>query len=142
MGNQPYITYLDLNIANNKKYDEGTALLNIHVGAGYKRQQVVQAPDDTERSVSPEMIAQTEDEIAISGYLMTKYSLKAGMHQFGSQAEDVAITELTQLHVMNTWIPEDHTKLSGEVATSALRQWDFTKRVYLKGRSRFSHSSD
>ena len=41
------------------------------------------------------MITQSEDEIAIFGYLMTKYSLKAGMCKFGAQAEDTAMTEIT-----------------------------------------------
>ena len=63
-GDQLYDAYLNLNVINNKKYDEGAALLNVHVGAGYKLQQTVQAtqlnviePDSTEHSVYPEMIA-------------------------------------------------------------------------------------
>ena len=58
------------------------------------------------------MIAQSKDEIAIFGYLMIQYSLKAGMCEFGARAEDAAITELTQLHVVDTWRPKDPTKLS------------------------------
>ena len=49
------------------------------------------------------MIAQFEDEIAFLGYLMTQNSLKAGMRKFGSRAEDASITQLTQLHAVDTW---------------------------------------
>ena len=111
-GNQPYNAYLNLNVSNNKKYDEGATLFNIYAGAGCKLQQAIQVPDNTEHSVNAEMIAQSEDKIAIFGYLMTQYYLKAGMRKFGSRAEDATITELTQLHVMDAWVPEDPMKLS------------------------------
>ena len=68
MGNQLYDTYLNLNVKNP---NEGTALLNVHVGAGYKLRLDVAEPDDSEHSVNPEMIAHSEDEIDFSGYLMT-----------------------------------------------------------------------
>ena len=51
---------------------------------------------------------------------MTQYYLKAGMRKYGAQAKDAAITKLTQLHVMDTWWPEDPTKLSRLEKASAL----------------------
>ena len=79
-------------------------------------------------ALSQEMIAQSEEEIVISGYLMTQYSLKAGMCKFGEQAKDVAMTELTQLHVMDTWQPEDPRKLSRVEKVSALLSLMFFKK--------------
>ena len=88
-GNQPYNAYLNLNVATSTKYDAGAALLNVHDGAGYKLQQVVQVaqlnvpePDDTEHSVDPEIIAQSKDEIAIIWYLMMQYYRKTDMLKF------------------------------------------------------------
>ena len=54
MGNQPYNAYLNLNV---KKPDEGTALLNVHAGDGYRLQFDPTEPDNSEHRVDPEMIA-------------------------------------------------------------------------------------
>jgi hypothetical protein len=50
--------------------------------------------------------------MAVFGYLMTQYSLKAGLKELGHKGSEAAVSELTQLHVMDTWTPEDPTKLS------------------------------
>jgi len=62
--------------------------------------------------VDPDMFLPSKDKLAIFGYLMMQCSLKAVMRQFKGRAEDTATIKLTQLHVMDTWTPEDPTKLS------------------------------
>ena len=94
-------------------------------------------PDDTEHDWDPDMKANSEDELAIFGYLMTQYSLKAGMRKFADRAEEAATAELTQLHVMDTWMPEDPTKLSRVDKIRALSSLMFFKEKRdgkLKGR--------
>ena len=51
---------------------------------------------------------------------MTQYNLKLGLRKFGEQGETVVISELTQLHVMDTWTVMDPTKLTREDRTKAL----------------------
>ena len=82
---------------------------------------------DIEHSVDPIMLAKSEDEIAIFGYLMTQYSLKAGMRKFKGRAKEAAKIELTQLHIMDTWTPEDPTKLSRLDKVKALASLMFFK---------------
>ena len=49
------------------------------------------------------------------------------MRKFEARAEDAEITELTQLHVMETWIPKDPTKLSRVEKVIALLSLVFFK---------------
>ena len=49
------------------------------------------------------------------------------MCKFGAQAEDAAMTELTQLHTMDTWRPRDPAKLSRVEKVSALLALVFFK---------------
>jgi len=58
--------------------------------------------DDTVHQVDPELHTTSEDEMAVWGYLMTQYNLKLGLRKFGEQGATAAISELTQLHVMDT----------------------------------------
>ena len=51
---------------------------------------------------------------------MTQYNLKLGLRKFGEQGETVVISELTQLHVMDTWMVMDPTKLTREDRTKEL----------------------
>ena len=101
------------------------------------------------------MIAQSEEKITILGYLMTQYSLKAGMRKFVAWAEDAAVTELTQLEARRSYEALKDRKsecfiityvLQGEMRREAekstLCQWSIAKRVHPKGRSSFSHCSD
>ena len=76
--------------------------------------------DDTVHQVDPELHTTSEDEIAVWGYLMTQYNLKPGLRKFGEQGETAVISELTQLHVMDTWMVMDPTKLMREDRTKAL----------------------
>ena len=65
--------------------------------------------DDVQHPEDAEMIAQSEDEIAVFGYLMTQYNLKAGLREFGEKGKAAAESELTQLHVMDVWEVQDPT---------------------------------
>ena len=50
--------------------------------------------------------------MAVIKYLLTQYNLKAGLRHFGEKGIAAAKGELTQLHVMDTWVPEDPTMMS------------------------------
>ena len=50
--------------------------------------------------------------MAVMKYLLTKYNLKAGLKHFGEKGIMAPKGDLTQLHVMDTWVPEDPTMLS------------------------------
>ncbi len=94
--------------------------------------------DDTVYQVDPEVHTTSEDEIAVWGYLMTQYNLKPGLRKFGEQGETAAISELTQLHVMDTWTVMDPTKPTREVRTQALSSLLFLKEKRcgkIKGRA-------
>ena len=84
--------------------------------------------DDTVHQIDPELHTTSEDEIAVWGYLMTQYNLKPGLRKFGKQGETAAISELTQLHVMDTWTVMDPTKLTREDRTKALSLLLFLKK--------------
>ncbi len=76
--------------------------------------------DDTVHQVDPELRTTSKDEMAVWGYLMTQYNLKPGLRKFGEQGMTSAISELTQLHVMDTWTVMDPTKLTRDDRTKAL----------------------
>ena len=50
--------------------------------------------------------------MAVTKYLLTQYNLKAGLRHFGEKGIAAAKGELTQLHVIGTWVPKDPTMLS------------------------------
>ena len=50
--------------------------------------------------------------MSVMKYLLTQYNLKAGLKHFGEKGIAAAKGELTQLHVMDTWVLEDPTMLS------------------------------
>ena len=75
--------------------------------------------NDTDHVIDPEPIAQNPDEVAIWGYLMTQYGLKAGLRK-----------ELTTLHVMNTWKPKHMHELSKEERAGALSSLIFIKEKW------------
>jgi hypothetical protein len=83
--------------------------------------------DDTVHQIDLELHTTSEDEIAVWGYLMTQYNLKPGLRKFGKRGETAAISELTQLHVMDTWTVMDPTKLTREDRTKALSLLLFLK---------------
>ena len=74
-----------------------------------------------------EMIAQSDDKIAVFAYLMTHYNLKAGLREFGEKGEAAATDELTQLHVMGVWEVQDPSKMSQVDKVKALSSLMFIK---------------
>ena len=65
--------------------------------------------------------------MAVMKYLLTQYNLKEGLKHFGEKGIAAAKGELTQLHVMNTWVPEDPTMLSRAEKVKALSSLMFLK---------------
>ena len=76
--------------------------------------------------------------MAVMKYLLTQYNLKAGLRQFGEKGIAAAKGKLTQLHVMDTWVPEDPTMLSISEKAKALSYLMFLKEKRIgkvKGRA-------
>ena len=65
--------------------------------------------------------------MAVMKYLLTQYNLKAGLKHFGEKGIAAAKGELTQLRVMDTWVPEDPTMLSIAEKVKALSSLMFLK---------------
>ena len=63
--------------------------------------------NDIEHDQDSELITQSEDEMAVMKYILTQYNLKAGLKHFGEKGIGATKGELTQLHVTDTWVPED-----------------------------------
>ena len=95
--------------------------------------------DDVNHQQDPELIAQLEDKMAVYKYLFTQYNLRAGLKRFGQPGVDAAKNKLTQLHVVDTLIPEDPCKLPRIEKTKALSSLMFLKEKRngkVKGRAR------
>ena len=65
--------------------------------------------------------------MAVTKYLLTQYNLKADLKHFGEKGIAVTKGELTQLHVMDTWVPEDPTMLSRSEKVKDLSSLMFLK---------------
>ncbi len=76
--------------------------------------------EDVKHPVNLDLTATKVKEIAIWGYLMPQYNLKAGWRKFGNRAADVAIMESTQLHIMDMCAVMDPSKLTKEGSSKAL----------------------
>ena len=76
--------------------------------------------NDLEHDQDSELVTQLEDEMAVIKYLLTQYNLKEGLRNFGEKGIAAAKGELTQLHVVDTWVPEDPTMLSRSEKVKAL----------------------
>ena len=83
--------------------------------------------NDVENEQDSELITQSEDEMAVMKYFLTKYNLKAGLKHFGEKGIAAAKGDLNQLHVMDTWVPEDPTMLSRAEKVKALSYLIFLK---------------
>jgi hypothetical protein len=94
--------------------------------------------DDTEHTVDPELVTDSEDEMKVWGYLMTQYNLKPGLRKFGEKGAKAAIDKLTQLHIMDTWTVMDPSKITREDRMRALSLLLFLKENQtgkIKGRA-------
>ena len=65
--------------------------------------------------------------MAVIKYLLTKYNLKASLRHFGEKGVAAAEGKLTQIHVMDTWVPEDPDMLSRADKLRALSSLMFMK---------------
>ena len=65
--------------------------------------------------------------MAVMKYLLTQYNLKAGFKHFGEKGIAAAKGELTQLHVMDTWVSKDPDMLSRSGKVKALSSLMFLK---------------
>ncbi len=59
--------------------------------------------NDTIQVVDKELMMTHKHKIAMWGYPMTQYNLKPSLRTFGIKGTEVAVSELTQLHMMDTW---------------------------------------
>ena len=83
--------------------------------------------NDVENDQDSELVTQSEDEISVMKYLLTQYNLKAGLRHFGEKGIAAAKGDLTQLHVMETWVPKDLTMLSRSEKVKDLSSLMFLK---------------
>ena len=83
--------------------------------------------NDVEHGQDSELVTQSEDGMAVMKYLLTQYNLKASLRHFGEKWIAAAKGEVTQLHVMDTWVPEDLTMLSRADKVKALSSLMFLK---------------
>jgi hypothetical protein len=63
--------------------------------------------NDVEHESDKKMTMSDKHEVAVWAYLMTQYNLKPGLCKFGAKGEQAAMSELTQLHVIDTWTVMD-----------------------------------
>jgi hypothetical protein len=83
--------------------------------------------DDVKHKSDKEMTTSDEHKVVVWAYLMTQYNLKPGLHKFGAKGEQAAMSELTQLHVLDTLTVMDPTKLTREEQAKALSLLLFLK---------------
>ena len=86
-----------------------------------------QPGEDVDHERDAEMETESEEEMTVCACLVTQCTLKAGLEKHGMEAEKVVIGELTQLHAMGTWTPQDPTKLSRAEKLKALSSLTFIK---------------
>ena len=83
--------------------------------------------DDTTHKIDPKLCTMSEKEMMVWAYLMTQYNLKLGLRKFGAWGVSAAVTELTQLYIMDTWTLLEVSKLSREQRMHALSSLLFLK---------------
>ena len=102
-------------------------LANLQYDQNLQFQQTSEMLFDVEHHQDTELITQSEDEMAVMKYLLTQYNLKEGLKHFGEKWIADAKGELTQLHAMDTWVPEDPTILSRAEKVKVLSSLMFLK---------------
>ena len=83
--------------------------------------------NDVEHDQDSELVTQLEDEMDVMKYLLTQYNLEAGLRHFKEKGIASAKGNLTQLHVIETWVPEDPTMLSRAEKVKAISYLMFLK---------------
>ena len=70
--------------------------------------------DDATHKIDPKLCTKSQEEMMVWAYMMTQYNLKPSLRKFGARGVTAAVKELTQLHIMDTWMPLEASKLSRE----------------------------
>jgi hypothetical protein len=83
--------------------------------------------DDTMHEIDPKLCTMSQEEMMMWAYMTTQYNLKPGLRKFGARGVTVAVKELMQLHIMDTWTPLKVSKLSKEQRKRALSSLLFLK---------------
>ncbi len=94
--------------------------------------------DDTNHTVDPSLVIACKAELKVWGYLTTQYNLKPGLRKFGTRGNDAVISKMMQLHVMDTCMAMDPSKLIREDRMKALSSLLFLKEKHtgkVKGRA-------
>jgi len=94
--------------------------------------------DNTIHRIDSALTTTSKEELKVWGYVMTQYNLKPGLRKFGQRGQAAAVKELTQLHIMDTWMPLQANKLSREQRMQALSSLLFLKEKRtgdIKGRA-------
>ncbi len=121
---QPYNTYTPrMSFLQMGEVRAHRSVLDATKYAGMMKQEQIHATtwsettfaiDNTKHTINPELVAESEDEMKVWGYLTTQYNSKPGLRKFGEKGAMAAMDELTQLHIMDTWTAMDPSKLSQE----------------------------
>ena len=94
--------------------------------------------DDTEHVIKKDLVMQSEDEFTVWAYVMAQYNLTPGLCKFGERGVTATVDELTQLHIMDTWMAMDPSKISQEEQMKAFSSLLFLKEKQtgkIKGRA-------
>jgi len=83
--------------------------------------------DDATHKIDPKLCTTSQEEMMVWAYMMRQYNLKPGLRKFGAKGVTAAVKELTQLHIMETWMPLEASKLSREQRMRALSSLLFLK---------------
>ena len=83
--------------------------------------------DDATHKIDPKLCTTSQEEMMVWAYMMTQYNLKPGFRKLGARGVTAAVKELTQLHIMDTWMPLKVSKLSKEQQKRALSSLLFLK---------------
>jgi hypothetical protein len=83
--------------------------------------------DDATHKIDPKLCTTSQEEMMVWAYMMTQYNLKPDLRKFGTRGVTAAVKELTQLHIMDTLMPLEASKLSREQRMHALSSLLFLK---------------
>jgi hypothetical protein len=100
--------------------------------------EIEQEVNDVMHTIDIDLVAKLEDKLKVLAYLMTQYNLKPGLRKFGAKGATAAVNELTQLHIMDTWMAIDPSQLTREDRVKALSSLLFLKEKRtgkIKGRA-------
>ena len=115
----------DPNTRGFKKFNKGTALINVHAGAGYQAKKNLNEVQGVvnlnlgEEPLPPLTEAQVESHI-MGVVLAQQYTLKKGLEKFGDRAAEATTKELKQIHDIGTYQPLDAIKLTKKERMEAL----------------------